>query len=766
MKRLRATVAFAALVVLLILGSPHVISHGEPHTSVNPPPPSPMQTAFDSVRTDLGDYLWPTDASMKVTSAFAEYRTTHFHGGIDIGTNGRTGYKVFAARDGYVYRVRIAANGYGKMLYVRHHDGYFTTYSHLLTFNDTINANVRREQYRTGTFSTDYYPDTNALRVKKGEVIAYTGESGFGPPHLHFEIRDENLNPLNPMLCESYSVRDRIAPAIRRVLISPLNYTSTIDNSTRGKIFSRFPRRKGTYRIPQTLRVHGLIGFGIEAADRVDGSYSKEGIHRLELYLDDSLAYAMQLDRVPAEETKQIDLHYDFPTILRGWGKFQKLYIDSGNTLPFYDKLRTGAGMVNTDRLTEGEHTYRIVCRDISGNETQLVGKMLANHQPGIAIERIDNDGIMLTGRNLERVEKCFVYGKKNSDHDWSQQFFTRKQMEQMGDRMKLPPLRRQYDVIKVVAESKWGSRSAPLFHFFRKPEGSAREMHLDTDVENDRVVFTVSSTGAFTSAPSLTVQEGEVSRAVDLEPVDLFKYAGTFRPLNTFMGNRMVRVTGEVNGHPASADDVFELYPLAADKANRASLFNRQVVISYDSGASYRTVYMAARMEFIRNSPVYVFEPDDALLDRGLRVTVDAGNDATSDHLGLYFRSNGGWIFQTATCDSGRTTFSTTLTRTLGELALLKDAQPPSFGRLRLSARRGRAYVAFRYNDDLSGVDTDEIKMYIDDHLIIPEIDGEHRKVAYQATEPLARGRHTLRIVMKDRMKNSAEINRVFSVK
>src|SRR5438105_1830788 len=70
----------------------------------------PSRTEFDTLKTDLKDYIWPTDASMKITSSFAEYRSTHFHGGIDISTNGHTGYKVFAVREGYVYRIRIMAN--------------------------------------------------------------------------------------------------------------------------------------------------------------------------------------------------------------------------------------------------------------------------------------------------------------------------------------------------------------------------------------------------------------------------------------------------------------------------------------------------------------------------------------------------------------------------------------------------------------------------------------------------------------------------------
>ena len=133
---------------VFFIGSPLPFSRTEPRleaTSRALMAAAFRKTEFDSVKTDLRDYIWPTDASTKVTSAFAEYRTTHFHGGIDIGTNGRTGYRVFSVRDGEVYRIRITPNGYGKMLYVRHEDGYFSTYAHLLTFSDTIDAVSRRE---------------------------------------------------------------------------------------------------------------------------------------------------------------------------------------------------------------------------------------------------------------------------------------------------------------------------------------------------------------------------------------------------------------------------------------------------------------------------------------------------------------------------------------------------------------------------------------------------------------------------------------------
>ncbi len=47
----------------------------------------------------------------------------------------------------------------------------------------------------------NYFLDLKNLQVTKDEVIAYSGNTGgSGGPHLHFEIRDKQERPINPML--------------------------------------------------------------------------------------------------------------------------------------------------------------------------------------------------------------------------------------------------------------------------------------------------------------------------------------------------------------------------------------------------------------------------------------------------------------------------------------------------------------------------------------------------------------------------------------
>ncbi len=738
--------------------------------SANPHPAGvPDSTAHahtDSVAAPMGLYIWPTDASTKITSTFAEYRSTHFHGGIDISTNGVKGYNVYAVNDGYVYKVRITPNGYGKMLFIRHYDGYVSTYAHLQGFNAEISRYVREEQYRRGTYAIDLTLPPAALPVHRGDVVAYTGDSGFGPPHLHFELRDRDLDPVNPFLITHYPITDNIPPTIRRVLIEPLTPNSTIDNESKARILSRFPRRQGNLQIPQNFLLHGSIGFGVEAQDKIDGTWSRSGIYGLQFAVDDKVIYSMNLDRVPADETKEIDLHYDFHMILQGWGKFQKLYVDSGNSLTIYHNQPEGTGVINTDALPEGMHTYAITCSDFSGNERTLTGRFTVNHSPAVTAIAPDGEGIHVRGSHLTLAARFEISGKRFASQNWSQRTVTPDDAGANDTTALLPFDGSRYDIVRVVAVTKWKSRTSPLFLFSGRPPESVRPVYCKIDVGESAVKLTVNSTGIFTAVPKVSVQEGGQVRNAELHAIDLYTYTGTFVPSASFAGTRRVHVDALVNGKPATADNAFTLYSIPTRSAGSFTTDPGNLRVTFDSGAVYTPLHMQVGSDQFRGSTVYILEPQDQLLNRGIHVTVPAPPGLDLEHRGLFFRSNSAWVLQASAPDSGAASFSTTLTRTLGELTILKDDEPPSIGRLRVGTSRRFISVSFRYRDNLSGVDPDEIKMYIDDNLVIPEIDGEHRLVTFKSSDPYEKGRHSIRISVRDRMSNEYTVSRTATVR
>lgn len=149
-------------------------------------------------RAIAAEYLWPLPDSRTLTGGHADSRTDHFHGGVDL--RARSPLKIIAPTDGWVERVGINPPGYGRTLYFRLADGNTAVFGHLSRYEPELQEIVRDSQLVHGTYRVDFtFSDsTIAPKYKAGETLCYTGSSGRGPAHLHFEIRNGpvQLDPL------------------------------------------------------------------------------------------------------------------------------------------------------------------------------------------------------------------------------------------------------------------------------------------------------------------------------------------------------------------------------------------------------------------------------------------------------------------------------------------------------------------------------------------------------------------------------------------
>ncbi|HKK24425.1 MAG TPA: M23 family metallopeptidase, partial [Gracilimonas sp.] len=279
------------------------------------------------VNVQAQEYLWPTDSGTYLSATFGETRSAHFHAGLDIKTWGREGYRVFAARDGILYRLLVTERGYGNAIYLKHSDNTFTTYAHLQRFNSEFQQLADSIRMQDHSFEMDSNFEVLAIPVNKGDVIGYTGSTGIGPPHLHFEIRDSLDKPINA-LHANFSIKDSLPPVFSSLIVEPITDKSRINHKP-VSYFKRPQMIDDDYHFG-TVEINGKAGLAVNVFDKADDVYNAYAIHQLTLIQGTDTLFHEVLDSFyfDQEEEMFLDRIAPFGSHKRG---HQRLYGKDGH---------------------------------------------------------------------------------------------------------------------------------------------------------------------------------------------------------------------------------------------------------------------------------------------------------------------------------------------------------------------------------------------------------------------------------------------------
>lgn len=310
----------------------------------------------------------PLDITLVLSGTFAELRSNHFHSGLDIKTQGKEGFKTYASADGYVSRIKISRYGYGKALYITHPNGYTTVYAHLQKFSPTIEAYVKQQQYTKETFELELFPKAETLKVAAKEVIAYTGNTGgSGGPHLHFEIRDKQERPMNPMLF-GLDIKDTTNPVVYELYGYPLSEGSHINGQDSRVKIRLIKLPDGTYKTEQ-ITAFGEIGFGIITTDRQDYAANKNGVSLIESTFNGAKSLEVDFKRFSFNETKHLNRYIDYGYFYETKKRIQKLFIEKNNPLKLF-KNHHNRGILTIEDNTSS--VYKVSVSDFKGNQSKL----------------------------------------------------------------------------------------------------------------------------------------------------------------------------------------------------------------------------------------------------------------------------------------------------------------------------------------------------------------------------------------------------------
>lgn len=697
---------------------------------------------------------------------------------------------VFAVAEGYVSRIRVSGAGYGKALYIQLDDGRTAVYAHLQDFSPPIERVVEAVQRKRGRYRVHHFLESGELRVRAGELIGHSGDSGSGPAHFHFEIR-EGERQLNPLLL-GIEASDSRPPRIRSIVLTPLGPHSMVDGRhDRLAVGLRWNRSRSVYTTSRNPIIQGDVAVGCRLYDLADGKPNRLAPYGASLSVDGREYYEMSFESVSLSETHQVGLVYDFDYALWGGTNVLNLFCALGRSCGVSgdeSALRgvisvDGSGTVGAEKLGIGRHEIKIDAWDYGGNRRTAKLEFVADNRPVLNSLGYDEETNLLrtsaSDPDGDRLS-LIVESTLDSGVTWAE-VCRRDSIDSVAGEFRLGRSSPS-QIYKVRVLDEWGAGSEPAYvgpglegHAKRKPKV---EVKLRDGFAEILTVFP----GFAAHSPEIWLVDsaaGAPVRSLGCERSGPAIFRTTI-PLADSIGPEAV-VTVIAHGESGSSAVVEPLMISRAQtgREGRVRLPGGAVLVTSDR-TFLHDVYIRTSVEdsldaenlgeLIPACPPYRLDPQaqffNGLSGLYLPYHSDAGN---REKIGLYRRGNDGrWRWVGARWDEEGREIGGDISG-FSVFALMADLTPPKVTRLRPGDgsryRYARAKLEARVRDAGSGVDWDSVQFTIDGEKLITGWEAETNYVWAKMPAALAPGPHHVVILAADRAGNETAAEARFVV-
>jgi len=687
-----------------------------------------------------------------MSSSFCEFREGHYHAAIDIKTWNTEGYPCYAIADGYIKRIRVSPFGYGKVLYLQLEDGNTIIYAHLQKFPKKVKKLIRQQQFKNKKYQLNWWPKN--LKVKKGDIIAYTGRTGIGVPHLHFEIRNSQDHPINPL--QFYTqVKDHKRPRLQNLLVIPLSRTSIVNDSYLPQNFAVSHVKDGVYVLKKPINVRGKVGFAVRGYDQADDVYNKYGFYQSTLESSNKVIFQLTYDEIDYATTEHIYTEIYYPYWANDRQVFNKFYLEPFNPLRLYDRSLGSDGSL---LVTAKPVSFKITISDFMNNTSIIKGELLpvVENVMEILNSSIQDSSVYIKFK-APQIKDLKFYSKKTKKSWASVNYF-----EILEGRLGNPE---ESKLVKVnLDDSAIESVKIKVNNSFEQTI-SIRPVDEETELNNNFVHLGDRIIGEFDGIyknPRILNKQNQTSVPYQLTGAQNMQVMLSPRTIADTVTNLLME-----DIHDNTKTLTLDYHALHPGKRRSYSWFDSSlVVLSNTNSVTDTTLITAVKHEQDSSdvgiptaSDIYEIKPNNFPVFESISISIRADSIPGWGRWSI-FKTNGENRFNylPATIDSTTMTF-TARTSSFGKFIVAADTVPPEV--LIENPKSGKVYkstpkIKLFLKDSLSGIGgEDHYSLSIDGNYVLPEWDPEEDFIIGIPEHDLTSGNHIFSATIRDRSGN-----------
>ncbi|MCK5056104.1 MAG: M23 family metallopeptidase [Candidatus Aminicenantes bacterium] len=702
-------------------------------------------------------YRWPLNINNGFSQSFQEFSYNHFHGGIDLRTFQKTGYPVYAIAGGEIYKIRVVKRGSGRGLYLKHRDGNTSIYFHLDKFAPKLESILRQVQRARGRKYIENYFLKNPVPIKQGEVIAYSGETGSGFPHLHLEIRDRYYYAVNPFPLLKFPKKDNNFPVLKRIILRNRG-DSLIDGEIGERSINFTKIESHRFAVKKPLLITGNFEVVLNAIDIADtGKYVAP--QKISAYIDDERYFHLSFDRFKRDDNNQLGFVYDM--------------FHTGSTSFFYnlffqDGFHLEGDKNNFDTIIEnispGEHTLKIEVTDNHNNLCTGSLRFFKMQNPSIRVTGISKlpDGISLDIEELQAEAADRIIIKL---YDRNNEILYTGSLNQRRITEKFPVLLKAAADEVVYMDFNFYNNKDLYFskRFLLSTDhlSNISDISFDTFINRDDIYIVTEQPEIAPENIRLGIIQGKDSAIIQPQSGRNFLFF-RFKPLN-FDNTLLLR---------------FKIY---ANHTIQAEIQERIQIIHLQEGVKRNFTYGDFSAEFFPRS---VYEPKVLKVEEkkfpskypvlSKQVSLSPYNFPFLDTVYYKFKKNVAnpkqagifkysskskkWYYSYTTYDPANTTFRTRLISS-GTFALMRDVFPPKiyFSRPRKKLLSSVKQLFVTITDKGKGVNDDTLLIKINNKTLDCEYDPDRNHVKIENLGAIQKGENRIYIRIKDHGGNTS---------